>query len=486
MFYKTIIILTLFLGIAAMANAQQGNSELALSDVIAMAKRQSIAYQQASTLKEIKHWEWKTHLSNYKPQLLFSGTLPDFVRTFQQVIQPNGSIDFQSVSNNNSSVNFSLNQSLIATGGTLFASTNLQRFDDFDRDRKQYNGAPIAIGYRQPIFGFNELKWNRKINPLRYEESQRGYVESMEQIALNASDLFFDLLLAQANLQIAQSNLTNNDTIYKIAEERFDLGQLSRNDLLQLKLEVLKSKKALISAQQNLEVTMLQLSSYIGYRSDEPIALALPSTVPAIEIDNQVALQQAYANRSDALAFRRRKLEAERDVVRAKRENGLKVDLFASFGFSNTAGTLGGIYQNPQDQESLQLAFEIPILDWGRAQGRRETALANKRLIEQEVEQDQLDFEKRIFTLVSLYKMLKTAMQFSEEADHIAAERYRIAKDRYILGDMSITNLSIALQEKDQAKRDYIASLRDFWNTYFDIRAQTLFDFERGVRLKNY
>ncbi len=485
MILKKIILTLSLLSIAIAAMPQQPVRQLSLSEVIEMAKGQSIAYQQASTMKELSYWEWKSHLSNYKPQLLLSGTLPDFVRSFQQVIQPNGSISFQSVSNNNSSVNFSLNQSLAATGGTLFASTNLQRFDDFDRKQKRYNGAPIAIGYQQPIFGFNELKWNKKINPIRYEESQREYVESLEQIAFNASDLFFDLLLAQANLQIAETNLMNNDTIYKIAEERFAMGKLSKNDLLQLQLEVLKSKKSLISSQQNLEISTLQLSSYIGYRSDEPIALALPAKIPAFAIDNKKALQQAYANRSDALAFRRRMLEAERDVNQAKRENGLKVNLQASFGFSNTAADLEGIYQNPQDQESLQLAFEIPILDWGRAQGRRETAEASKRLVAQEVEQDQLDFEKRIFTLVSLYKMLKTEMTLSEEADRIAQERYQIAKERYILGNMSITDLSIALQEKDQAKRDYIRSLRDFWNTYFDIRAQTLFDFEKGMSIKN-
>ena len=74
------------------------------------------------------------------------------------------------------------------------------------------------MGYSQPIFGFNELKWDRKTEPLRYEESKRAYVEEMEDISSNATDLYFDYLTAQVELQIAQFNLANNDTIFNIEQ----------------------------------------------------------------------------------------------------------------------------------------------------------------------------------------------------------------------------------------------------------------------------
>jgi hypothetical protein len=34
------------------------------------------------------------------------------------------------------------------------------------------------------------------------------------------------------------------------------------------------------------------------------------------------------------------------------------------------------------------------------------------------------------------------------------------------------------MQEKDQAKRNYIETLRDFWIAYYEIRKLTLYDFE--------
>ncbi|MEL6844366.1 MAG: TolC family protein, partial [Bacteroidota bacterium] len=56
--------------------------------------------------------------------------------------------------------------------------------------------------------------------------------------------LFFELLLAQLDQQIAEANLSGNKSLYEIAEERFALGKISENDLLQLKFELVNAEKA--------------------------------------------------------------------------------------------------------------------------------------------------------------------------------------------------------------------------------------------------
>ena len=457
--------------------------ELTLEQVITMAKNQSIASRQASTQKETAYWQYKSYLSNYKPQLTLSGTLPNFNRSFEEVTQPDGTIEFQPVTNNNSDLTFSLSQRIAATGATVFMNSQLQRFDDFDRDFRLYNGLPIGVGIEQPLFAFNPLKWDKKTEPLRFDESKQEYIEAIENIGLTATNRFFDFLLAQVNLQIAQTNVRNNDTIYKIALERFDLGKISKNDLLQLRLGVLQSKKSAASAQQNLEIADLQLKSYIAYRSSDQIELVLPTRIPDLQIDKDQALQEATFNRGDAIGFKRRTLEAERAVAKAKGENGFQANIFAAFGLSNTAKNVTDIYKQAQDRETIQIGFEIPIMDWGRATSRMETAKAHQQLISYEVEQDRIVFEQEIYTLITLFHMLKDQLGLSKEADEIAEERYAIAKSRFFIGNLSITDLTIALQEKDQAKRDYIFSLRDFWQTWLTIRTKTLYDFEVGQKI---
>jgi len=457
--------------------------KLTLNQIIEMAKSQSIAARQASTQKETAYWQYRSYLSNYKPQLTLNGTLPNFNRTFQEVLQPDGTIEFQPVTNNNSDLTFSLNQRIAATGATIFVNSQLQRFDDFDRDFTLYNGLPIGIGIEQPLFAFNPLKWEKKTEPLRYEESKQNYIESLENIGLSATNRFFEFLISQVNLQIAESNVSNNDTIYKIALERFDLGKISKNDLLQLRLGVLQAKKSEASAKQSLEIADLQLKSFVGYREEGQIELMLPTEMPNLQIDTDRALQEAFVNRGDAIGFKRRALEAERAVAQAKGENGFQANIFAAVGLSNSAKNVSDLYKNPQDRETIQIGFEIPILDWGRAKSRMETAKANKQLVEYEVEQDRIVLEEEIYTLITLFNMLKDQLALSKEADEIADERYEIAKNRFFIGNLSITDLTIALQEKDQAKRDYIFSLKDFWTTWLTIRVKTLYDFELGRKI---
>jgi len=454
-----------------------------LTDVVEMAKNQSIAAKQAVTLKENKYWQWRTYQSNYKPQLVLDGRLPAYSKTYQEILQPNGTIDFQPVRNNNSSLNLSLEQSIAKTGGTIFGTTQLQRFDDFDRKNTLYNGVPYALGYSQPLFMFNSLKWDKRIEPLKYNESRQEYIESMELIAIRASGYFFDLLLAQVNLQIAETNFNNTTNILRIANEKFELGKVSHNEILQLQLELLKSKKSVASAKRDMEIAVLNLRSYMGLQSDEKIALDLPGSSINIKVSADKVLTEAFANRSDAIGFQRKVIEAKRDVAKARGDNSLNATLTARLGFSNSALTLPNVYRSPKDQQLFQLVFDIPILDWGRSRSRLKTAEANQKFVQYAVEQDQQVFRQEIFTQVTLFDMMQDQLILTAQADSIASEKYQIARERYVLGHLSITDLSIAFQEKDQAKRDYVFALRDLWGAYYQLRYLSLYDFEKNEKI---
>lgn len=456
---------------------------LTLQQVVDMAKGKSIAAKQAVTLKENRYWQWRSYKSNYQPQLSLNGILPGYTNSFQEVVQPDGTIEFQPVKYNNSSLNLELSQSIAATGGNVFGTTQMQRYDDFDRKFKLYNGVPYAIGYSQPLAKFNQLKWDQKIEPLKYNESRQAYIESMEDIAIKATGYFFELLLAQVNLQIAETNFENTKNILRIAKEKFDLGKVSRNEILQLELEQLKAQKAVGIAKRDMEISTLNLRTYTGLTNTDNISLLLPNETRSTDINAEKILSEALENRSDAIAFMRRIAEAKREVAKAKGDNGINATLTARLGYSKSAANIGKVYQSPGSQQLVQLEFDIPILDWGRSKSRMKTAEANKQFTEYAVEQDKQIFSQEIYTQVTLYQMMKEQLILNAKADSIASEKYQIAKERYVLGNLSITDLSIAFQENDQAKRDYVLGLRDFWSAYYQLRYLSLYDFEKNEKI---
>jgi outer membrane protein TolC len=469
--------------VPAICLAQKDTVQLTLIQVVSLAKKNSIAAKQSIATKETSYWQWRTYKSNYQPQLSLSGTLPGYSKTYKQVLQPNGSILFQPVHNDNSNLTLDFSQSITATGGTIYGTTEMNRFNDLDRKNILYSGVPYALGYSQPLFQYNSLRWDKKIAPLIYTESQQAFIESQEQIAIIVEGYFFDLLLAQVNLRIAETNLTNTQKIMQVAEVKFELGKISKNEILQLQLELLNGQKAVGVAKRNIEIANLTLRSYMGYESEDVFSLIVPKDIDRMEVDAGKVLEEAFANRSDAIAFVRRIAEAKRDVAKAKGQSGLVANLTANLGYSNTSQNVLDIYRSPQNQQLLQLQFAIPLLDWGRSKSRTKTALANKQFTEYAVEQDKQIFRQQIVTQVTLFNMLKEQIASNAQADSIAGEKYRIARERYLLGDLSITDLSIAFQENDRAKRDFINALRDFWGAYYQLRYLSLYDLEKKQKI---
>lgn len=479
----SLIALLIMFGLIAFSSPKIDTLKLSLQQVVEMAKANSIAAKQAITVKETKYWEWRTFKSNYQPQLALQGILPGYTKSYTQVQQPNGTIIFQPVHYDNSSLTLNFTQSIAATGGTIYGTTQLQRFDDFDRNSVLYNGIPYGIGYTQPLLQFNNLKWDKKIEPLKFNESKQVFIETQEKIAITVTEYFFDLLLAQVNLNIADLNYANTKRILTIADTKFELGKISKNEILQLQLEVLNAKKAVGTAKRDVEIATLNLRSYTGIEGDDRIKLDMPAVVAQMTVITEKVLAEAFENRSDAIGFIRRLAEAKRDVAKARGENGLTATLRANLGFSNAANSAFDIYRSPKNQQSVEIQLSIPVMDWGRSKSRTKTAQANEQLVTYAVEQDKQTFKQQIITQVTLFNMMKEQILLTDEAEKIAAEKYKIASERYVLGNLSITDLSIAFQENDRAKRDYVSSLRDFWGAYYQLRYLSLYDFEKNRKI---
>ncbi len=480
---KYILLCFTILGMVASVQPTIAQKKYNLNQVIDLAKQNSLGSIQAENRKENRFWQYNRYLSNYRPQLLLSGELPNFNRTISPITLPDGSEQFVARSFAQSSLELSASQVLSATGGRFFVSSQLQRIDLFNNDNVSYAADPLVIGFVQPIFNFNDLKWDKKIEPIRYEESIKQYNEEFERIALRACGLYFDLLLAQVSKDIANTNRVNNDTIYRIAEGRYQLGKIAENELLQLELGLVNSQQQVRQAELDLETAMLNLNTFIGNPENENIIIEEPTDIPEFTINTETAIAEAKKNRQQYLNFKRQRLEAERDVAQAKGESGLNVDLFGRFGLTQQANNLPDTYVNLQDQQRITLGFDIPILDWGRQKAAIRTALANQELVNSTVEQEEINFEQEIYVLVKQFEILRAQLKAAIIADRVAQKRYDISQQRYLVAKISIIDLVTALRDKDEAKRNYLQSLAEFWDAYYTIRMLTLYDFERDEKI---
>jgi len=458
---------------------------LSLKDVVQLAIDQSTAAKEADTRKENRYWQYRTFKASYYPSLQLEATLPRFTRAVRRVLQDDGSFSYRFQNQNIGDVELFLNQTIPMTGGRVFLSSSMSRFDDFVGNNYSYGGDPVSMGIMQPLFNYNPYKWEQKIEPLRYEESRREYVEQYEMLSSLASAYFFEFLTAQISLSIAELNVDSNDTLYQIAKGRYGMGIIPESDLLNLELQLMRSQQDVAQAELNLETARLRLKSYLGLNQDETLELIIPSEIPEFDVDENKAIEMANQNRSEAIGFERRILEADRNVAQAIGNSGLNGNFYGRFGLTNQGTNIGNVYVEPNSQLVADVGLSIPILDWGRQKAIKKTAQANQQLEIFTVEQEEINFEQEVITHVKRFKMLRSQVAIAHKADEVSQKRYDVAKSRYLIGKMEITDLGLALEQKDRAKQAYLASLGDFWQAYYLLRRLTLYDFATGTLLYN-
>jgi len=451
---------------------------LSLDNCIENARQLSPSYVLAKTRIKNSYWGYRTYRAGLLPQVRLNAVLPSYQGGIERVIQPDGTEAFRNRSLAYEYLRLSVDQNVALTGGTVSFSSDLQRIDNFEPIRNtQFVSVPWQFSYSQPVLLYNGIKWEQRIEPILYEESQRRYIEDLERIGSETVNLYFDALDAQMRLQVARLNLANQDTLYRISLGRFDLGKIAENDLLQIELSFLNAQNEVAQAELNLETSSQGLKRYLSIPITDSLTMSVPSEVPVFDIPHIDALLYAQSNQQRVLEFRRRRLEAERQVAQAKGNSGYQVSVNAGIGRSEQGATIPDVYPGTQQQQYFTLGVGIPILDWGKNRASIRQAKANQELVEVTVQQDEIAFEQEIYLQVMGFNMQKQRLKIAAKADTIAQKRYDVTKNRYFIGKISITDLNIAQSEKDQARRAYLNELRIFWNQYYTLRRLTHYDF---------
>ncbi len=459
-------------------NAQESKMVLTLDEVIAIAQRQSPAALSAAHRFRSSYWYYSNYKATLMPKLTLNATIPSLSKAIEQVTTTEGDVFYRSNQASYAGA-LSLSKNIGLTGGQIFLDSRLNRIDHFRTDSTFtfYHSSPLIIGIDQPLFGYNKFKWLKKTEPLKYSEAERMYIEDMEQVSKSAARAFFSLLQAQIKLKIEQTNLANNDTLFQIAKGRYNIGTLAENELLQIELSHLTSKAKYEDANIQLKSNAFELKSFLRLPEDVEVELIPPAAPPVSFIEEQIALKEAHKNRAEVLGYDRRIIEAESEVSAAKANRRFSARLRAEYGLAQSTRAFEQLYRNPYESQSLEIGIIVPILDWGTSKSAIKLAESQRELTRTAVQQEIVDFDQEIYFKVMQYNLQKSQFAIASKSDTVAQKRYEVTKQRYLIGKIGITELNIAQNEKDAARLSYVSILSDYWDSYFELRRLTHFDF---------
>lgn len=471
------VICTLLTTLVVYAKDSTSHIKLTLQEAITLAHLQSV--DAAVALNELKtaYWEYRTHQADQLPEINFIGTLPSYNNNYGRYQQSDGSYTY--VQNNWLGLNgsISIDQNIALTGGKVSLNTSL----DFTRQMGQgayneYMSIPIGITLVQPIWGVNNQKWKRRIEPVRYKEAKAAYIESVEEVTLTTIAYFFNLLQAKENLFTANQNLQNATKLYDIAIAKRKIGHISESELMQLNLSALQAKGFVTEAQSSLNAYMFQLRAFLGLSEQDNIEPIIPNLAPSFRMSYTDVLEKAQENNAVAKNIMRRQLEADYAVATAK-GNQRNINLYASVGYTGKDITLQKSYDHLRGNQIVEVGVSIPLVDWGKRKGKVKVAESNREVILSRTKQEQMDFNQNIFLLVENFNNQAGQLEIAQQADLIAEKRYQTSIETFMIGKINVLDLNDAQKSKDEAKLKHIRELYKYWNYFYNIRSVTLYDF---------
>lgn len=460
--------------------------QMSLDEAIYTARMQSVEALQARQSFVSTYWAYRSYQASRLPSVYMVGRLMNYDRSLTLLQNPDdGTLNYVSSNNLQNSLGLQINQNITFTGGSIQVESDLTRLDQFGSSRGwTWYSRPVTLTYYQPLFTYNQFKWDKKIEPKAYEKGKRDYLERMESLTINVVYAYHNLLLAKMNNEISRSNFENSGNMLRIAKERLQLGNVTKADYLQLELRMLNDSIAINESDVQVREAQMMLSSLLGYDETFEIVPVTQSNLPDIRMDYELVMHKAYENSSFILENELSLLNADSNVAHAKASRGFSFALNARFGLSQTAPDLPQVYKNLLDQETVGITFSIPIFDWGLGKGKVQKAKAAQEVVKAQVQQAENDFRRQMFTAVSQFNNQRQQCLVSRQAMLIAQERYQLTMHRFREGNATVTDLNMAQTENDSALRQYISDVSNFWLYYYSLRQYTLYDFINGCDLE--
>ena len=433
------------------------------------------------------YWEFRTYQAQRLPSLTMNLTPAQYYRDITRRYDSENDLDvYRKQQSFYAGGSMEVKQNFDLLGGTFVLDSDLGYIRNFgDNTYSQFTSVPVRIGYNQSLLGYNPFKWSRKIEPLKYEKVKKEYIYNVEGVSEEVTTHFFTMAMAQAEYDLARENVASSDTLYVTGQQRHKIAAISQADLLTLKLDAVNARNALQNADIALKRAMFSLASYLGFDKNTEIRLQLPGKPLQMNVSVDEALVLARENNPTFLSLRQQVLEAEQTLDKTKKEAMFNASVSASVGFNQVSDKFRNVYRDLLQQDVVSVSLSIPLVDWGVRKGKKNMAKNNLNVVKISSEQGSLSLEEDVIMTVSDFNIQQALIGSAEEALDLSQMAYAQTKQRFMIGKADINSLTLSNNRQQEAQRNYISALQNYWLSYYKIRKLTLHDFETGVSLSS-
>ena len=157
--------------LTALSAFAQQPVKLNLKRTIELANDSSLSAFRYQNMYLSGYWEYRTYKANRLPSLTLNLMPAQYYRYITQRYDSNTDMDvYREQQMFSASGGLSIRQNFDLTGGTFYIDSDLEYMRNFGETKStQFSSVPFRIGYSQSLLGYNPFRWDRKIEPLKFE-----------------------------------------------------------------------------------------------------------------------------------------------------------------------------------------------------------------------------------------------------------------------------------------------------------------------------
>ncbi len=324
-----------------------------------------------------------------------------------------------------------------------------------------YLGQQLGSGNRASQHAFlldgeivtgGKLRWNRAIAEQEILRAEQNMYAQQQRVLTDVRIGFYEALLAQRNLELAQLLLKIATDATTIAQRLFAAGETSEVDLRQAEIEVFNGENNLNDARQRHFAAWQSLRAVLGVPTLPAVALqgdleSIPDNLTWDEtlgrlLTTSPEIGAAVANLDRARAA----------LVRARRE---PIPNFRLQGGPMQDMGIGG-----KTDGIVQALLPLPIIN--RNQGAISQAMADVTAAERAVQQVELDLQNRLAPVFERYSSsVYRVRRFREQILPKSERALELVRRGYGAGEFPFLNLLNTQRTYFQTNQAYLQSLLD-------------------------
>lgn len=312
----------------------------------------------------------------------------------------------------------------------------------------------------QPVFTGGKI-WNSFKNAqIDMRIAKEREKNARQEVILNTKKMFFNIQVMgqllkahQEAIKLAENNLQN-------VKERYDLGMVSKYDLLRAELAVASIEPTILQVKKTINILKLNLKTFLGIPEQQEINLSGDLTFKKRTLDRARLLRHSLLNRSEIKQLKLEQKKANNLLKIAYAQFIPDFSIIATYSYRSNTFKLSG--DNWENYYTINLGVNFPIFTGLKRSGQiGELKVMNKilRLNHKQLnDATRVEVQNLYLTVQQEYQNIQTGIKNVETAK----EGIRIAELNYREGMISILELNASYNALTRARVAYLQAVYNY------------------------